>query len=325
MGDAQIHQRLLQPTDGVHPAHAHEQRVVGQIAGHVPLQRALREEGPLLGGVAGDVDIGIAAGAVGHIPAGQPAVFPAGLVRVVQPYLHALDQPVLVADGDQKPFRPGKLPLTVVGAEPRQPQQLMPAGSEQGGQQPPPRVRLRHTAVLVPLDALPGQSPLQQIVPVLVQQRQVIQHGGIGFVPPLQGQGPALRIFRGRFLPWHGIDLALPGQRMICLPVGHAHQPGVQRHAVAVGAAQGAAVLVCGGVQAEMVLSRPVVVAEGAGGLHLPAPQRPGIQGDAAPSGRVHNGDLIVLLHGQRLSPPTPPAVPPRRWAAPAAPPAARR
>lgn len=284
---------------------------MGQVAGHVPLQRALREEGPLLGGVAGDMDVGIAARAVGQIPAGQPAVFSVWLVRVVQADLHALDQPVFVADRDQEALWAGDRPIAIVSTEPRQPQQLMATGAEQGGQQPPPRIRLRHTAVLALLDPLPGQPPLQQVFPVLIQQRQVVQHGGVRLMPLFQGQGLALGIFWGRALPGHGVDLVLLSQRLIRLPVGHTHEPGVQRHAVAVGAAQVATVQICTGIETEMVLPQPVVVAEGAGGLHLPTPQRPGIQGYAAPSGRVHDGDFFVLLHGQTDSPPTRPAAGP--------------
>ena len=52
-----------------------------------------------------------------------------------------------------------------------------------------------------------------------------------------------------------------------------------------------------------MMLSRSMVTAEGAACLDLRPPQRSGVEDKPAPSGRFHDGDLIVLPDGQTGSP----------------------
>ena len=54
-----------------------------------------------------------------------------------------------------------------------------------------------------------------------------------------------------------------------------------------------------------MIFPRPVVTAEGAACLDFLSPQRPGVEDKPTPSGRVHNGDLIVNFCGQTVSPPS--------------------
>ena len=54
-----------------------------------------------------------------------------------------------------------------------------------------------------------------------------------------------------------------------------------------------------------MMLSRSVVTAEGAACLDLRPPKRSGVEDKPAPSGRFHDGDLIVLSDGQTESPST--------------------
>lgn len=54
-----------------------------------------------------------------------------------------------------------------------------------------------------------------------------------------------------------------------------------------------------------MIFPRPVVTAEGAACLDFLSPQRPGVEDKPTPSGRVHNGDLIVDFCGQTVSPPS--------------------
>ena len=120
------------------------------------------------------MDPGIAPCAAGQTAAGQPAVFSSGVGSVVQPNLEALDQPVLVPDGNEKALRTGERPVPVIGTEAGQSHQVMPTGPEQTGDELPALLRLRHTAVLVALDARLGQAPFQQIIFVLRQQRQVL-------------------------------------------------------------------------------------------------------------------------------------------------------
>ena len=84
LGDAQASDGVLQTAQGVDAADADKQRVLRQEAGNIPLERTFRQAGPLFCGVAGDMNIGAAASTTRHIPAGEPAVFPVWLVRVIQ-------------------------------------------------------------------------------------------------------------------------------------------------------------------------------------------------------------------------------------------------
>lgn len=54
-----------------------------------------------------------------------------------------------------------------------------------------------------------------------------------------------------------------------------------------------------------MILSRSVVTAKRAARLDFLSPERSGVEGEPAPSGRVHDGDLVINLDGQTGSPPS--------------------
>ena len=147
----------------------------------------------------------------------------------------------------------------------------------------------------------------------------MVQHSGIDGVPLLQGDGlPLFFCVLRSWLLRDGIDVPISAQLLKCLFVAHPVQPGVQRDTVAARAAEVAAELVGGGVQAQMILSPAVVAAEGAACLDLPPPKRPGVEDKPAPPGCIHDGDFFV---SQAVSPfhlkVRPPAVPLlRRWAA---------
>ena len=135
------------------------------------------------------------------------------------------------------------------------------------------------------------------------KQRQMLQHIGVHLVPRLQGERlPFLCL--GSWLPGQRIDLAAPGQLQISLLVAHLMDPGKQRHTVAVGATEVAAVLIRISVEAQMIFPRSVVAAEGTARLDLLSPQRPGVEDEPAPSGRIHNGDFVIRYAGQTGSPP---------------------
>ncbi|MPN05837.1 hypothetical protein SDC9_153091 [bioreactor metagenome] len=70
--------------------------------------------------------------------------------------------------------------------------------------------------------------------------------------------------------------------------------------------AQIAVEAVCVRVHGEMVLSRPVVAAEGAACLDLRTLQRTGIENKPAPSGNINDRDFLISLICQRCSPPFP-------------------
>lgn len=99
------------------------------------------------------------------------------------------------------------------------------------------------------------------------------------------------------------IYLCLSHQLQISLFVAESFDPCIQAHAVAMGPAQIAAVLVCVCIEAQMMFSQPMVTAEGAACLDLRPPQRSGVEDKPAPSGRFHDGDLIILSDGQTESP----------------------
>ena len=119
------------------------------------------------------MDPGVTARAVLHTSsaAGEPAVFPVRRVGLIQPDLQALDEPVLVPDGDQKAVWPGKGPLAVPGIEAGDAQKFMTA-AHQFCQKPALRRRLRHGAVAVSLDPLLAQPALQKVFPVPFGERQ---------------------------------------------------------------------------------------------------------------------------------------------------------
>ena len=125
----------------------------------------------------------------------------------------------------------------------------MASGPEKGGKQPPSPVGLRHTAVLIALNARFGQSPLQQVIPVLWKQHQMIQHIGIHLMPRLQWKGLPLLCLGSR-LSGHGIDLPLPCQLQIRCFIAYPMDTGKQRYAVAVRTAEITAVLIRGRVEA---------------------------------------------------------------------------
>ena len=139
---------------------------------------------------------------------------------------------------------------------------------------------------------------------MLGEQRQIIQHFRIHLMPCLQGKRLPFLCFGSR-LCGHGIDLALLCQLQICLFIADSFDPGKQRHAVAAYTAEIAAVLVRQGIEAQMILSRPVVAAEGAARLDFLAPQRPGVEDEPAPPGRVHDGNFVINFAAQAGSPPS--------------------
>ena len=163
---------------------------------------------------------------------------------------------------------------------------------------------------------------------MLVQKRQIAQHGGIGGVPFLQGNGlPLCFCVLRSGLFGERIHICPPCQLLIRLLVAHPVQHGVQRDAVAMCAAEVAAELVGGGVQAEMILSPAVVAAEGAARLDLPPPKRPRVEDKPAPPGRVHDGDFFIdqAVSPLRLTIKRPAVLSLWEWAAGAVPPGARR
>ena len=68
-------------------------------------------------------------------------------------------------------------------------------------------------------------------------------------------------------------------------------------------AAEIAAVLVCIRIEAQMMFSHAAVTAEGAACLNFFTVKRSVVEDKPAPSGRFHDGDLIVLSDGQTESP----------------------
>ena len=107
----------------------------------------------------------------------------------------------------------------------------------------------------------------------------------------------------GRWCLRHGIYLCLLHQLQISLLVAHPFEPCIQTYAVAMRAAEIAAVLVGIRIEAQMMFSHAAVTAEGAVCLDLRPPQRSGVEDKPAPSGRFHDGNLIVLSDGQTGSP----------------------
>ena len=204
-----------------------------------------------------------------------------------------MDQTIPIPDGNEEPVGPAHRPLIIAGPKTRQAQQLVPLGTEESGQEPPPPLRLRHTAVLVLPDTLLRQPPAQQILTVLVQERQVLQHRRVGGVALLQREGPALCVLR-RGLPGEGVDIAALLQCLVRLLVVYTVYPGIERYAVAPRAAEIAPVLVGVSVQAQVVFPRSAVAAEGAAGLDLRTPERPGVDDQPAPPGCVQDRDPVV-------------------------------
>ena len=154
-------------------------------------------------------------------------------------------------------------------------------------------LRLRHRLVAVGFNARIVQSPRPEVRTVLVGKRQKRQHFRISGMAVFQRGGLGFCILGNR-LGWELVDLAPSGQFPDCSAVGHAPETCVQRDAVAAGVAEIAAVHVPVRVQTQMVLSRPVVAAEGAGSLDLRPPERPAVEDQPTPSGRVHDGDSHI-------------------------------
>ena len=121
----------------------------------------------------------------------------------------------------------------------------------------------------------------------------MLQHIRIGGVALFQGKRLPLRISRLRLL-WKRVGFDLPGQLPKSLLVAHSVDPGVQGNTVPMGPAEVAAVLIRIGIEAEVVFSRPVVVAEGAAGLDLQTIERPGVEDQPAPPGRFHDRDFLI-------------------------------
>ena len=133
------------------------------------------------------------------------------------------------------------------------------------------------------------------------QERQVFQHLRVGGVSLFQRKRLPLRVSRLR-LPGKRIEFRIPGQLPERLFVGDSLDSGIQGNTVAMGPAEVAAVQVLVRVEAEVVLSRPVIAAEGATGLDLRTPKRPGVEDQPAPPGRFHDWDFLIV-HAVRLPP----------------------
>lgn len=143
-----------------------------------------------------------------------------------------------------------------------------------------------------------------------VKKSQVLQHIRICGVALLQrNRLPLFPLGSGRL--GQRIYLCPPHQLQIGLFIADPFKSCIQAHAVAVGPAKVTAVLICVGIEAQMVFSQSVVMAEGAACLDLRSPQRSGVEDKPTPSGRFHDRDLIILSDGQTGSPPI------RRHAAP--------
>ena len=173
------------------------------------------------------MDPGIAAGTARHIPAGEPAVFPLGVRHLIQPDFKALDQSMPVPDRNEDSAGTAHSPVVIACAKSRQAQQLVALGAEKAGQQPPPPLRLRHTAVLIVPDAFLRQSPAQQILTVSVQERQMLQHRRVSGVARLQRKWLPLCNL-GSWLLGETVDVPALLQLQICFFVTDAVDPGVQ-------------------------------------------------------------------------------------------------
>ena len=169
----------------------------------------------------------------------------------------------------------------------------MPGASQQRGQQLSAFRCLRHTAILVLVDAVVGKAAFTQVFPMPCRKRQKREHIRIYLMPLCQWFWLRLCIL-GAGLLGHGVHVASPAQLHICLFVGQTVQSGIQRNAVAGRAAQVAAVLVCIYIEAQMIFPLTVVTAEGTACLDLPMPKRRGVKDKPAPSGRVYDGDLFI-------------------------------
>ena len=140
------------------------------------------------------MEIGAAAGPVGHTAAGDPPVFSFRLCLVVQPDLEALDIAVLVTVGDQKAGAAGDIPASVVDIEAGNALQIVKV-REDAGEKLPGNAGLGQRAVHVPPDALLIQPPGEQVGPVLGGEFQVHEHIVVGIVPGGQGAGLPFRRF----------------------------------------------------------------------------------------------------------------------------------
>ena len=175
--------------------------------------------------------------------------------------------------------------------------------TKQIGQKPASALCLGHTAVSILTDSIFGQTSFQQVFTVLIQKHQMIQHIRICGVALFQRNRLPLTVL-GSWLLGQRIYLALLYQLPVSLFRADSFQLGIQCHAVAVCAAQVTAVLICIGIEAQMIFPRAMVVTEGAARLDLLSPQRPGVEDEPTPSGRFHDGDLIIDFDGQTESPP---------------------
>lgn len=136
-----------------------------------------------------------------------------------------------------------------------------------------------------------------------VKKGQVFQHIRICGVTLLQRS--RLPLFHlGSWRLGQRIHLCLLNQFQIGLFIADPFESCVQAHAVAVGAAKVTAVLICVGIEAQMVFPRSVVMTEGAACLDLRSPQRSGVEDKPTPSGRFHDRDFIILSDGQTGLPP---------------------
>ena len=135
LGHAQGDQRFAQPANGLDAANADKQGIVGEKAGDITLQRSLSQIGFGTGTIAGDVNPGVTASAVGQVTAGESPIF--AQVTVVQPDFKPLGLTACIPDGDEKAFCAGQRPTAVAGIEAGYTVQVMAPAAQQIGQQPP--------------------------------------------------------------------------------------------------------------------------------------------------------------------------------------------
>ena len=99
-----------------------------------------------------------------------------------------------------------------------------------------------------------------------------------------------------------GVDLALMRQLQISLFVTDPFDPCIQAHAVSVGAAEIAAVLIGSRVQTQMIFAGSVVTAEGAACLNFLAVKRSVVEDKPAPSGSFQDRQLLIGQTARPLS-----------------------
>ena len=144
--------------------------------------------------VAGDMDIGAAAGPVDPAATGEPAVFSIRFGFVVQPDLKPLNMTVLIPVRHQKARMSENIPIPVVNIEAWDALQIVKVG-ENTRQETAGGAGFGEAPVHILLDTLFTQAPGQKIGPVLGRELQVHEHIIVGIMPDGQGAGLPFRRF----------------------------------------------------------------------------------------------------------------------------------